>query len=103
MKLCAIFDALPSHDPVMTGAWHYWNMPSGHVMFLCEPRRFGRAEDHLAELGGLVFPFAHETIRREHVEHPALKGCGLAAGDTSYQAMRKMHKAFDWPALDPRE
>ncbi|MGC2234238.1 MAG: hypothetical protein WBA09_22245 [Candidatus Acidiferrum sp.] len=95
---------MPAHDRMLTGQYHYLNLPSGHVLFVCEPRSYVGAEKHLQELGGFTFPEieAHEQIPKEIAEHAAFKDAGLNANDTSYQALKKLAAKFGWPAIDPR-
>lgn len=104
MKLHCIFDKLPEHDRAVTGDWHYLNLPSGHVIFVCHPRHYDEAEKHLRDLGGKVFPEAesHEKLPGEIHKHAALEGSGVTEQHTSYQALKMLAKHFGWAALDPR-
>jgi hypothetical protein len=95
---------MPAHDRNITGAYHYLNLPSGHVLFVSEPIHYALAEKHLQDLGGTVFPEieAHEQIPPEISGHVAFKDAGLNANDTSYQALKKLAAKFGWPQIDPR-
>ena len=104
MKLYCIFDKLPEHDRLLSGLFHWWRTPSGHILFVCEPKQYGKAEKHLQELGGTVFPdlVGGEQIGDALSGHPALAGAGLQAEHTTHKDMRTLAEHFGWRYLDPR-
>jgi hypothetical protein len=104
MKLFAVFDKLPDHDRVLTGLWHYLNLPSGHVLFVCAPKNYGKGEKHLQDLKGIVFPdlIGRENVPEEIHAHAAFKDVGLLETDTTYSAAKKLAEKFGWVIADPR-
>ena len=104
MKLYCIFDAVPEHDRSLTGNWHYLNLESGHVLFVCEPINYANAEKHLRDLGATVFPdlLGREPLPAEVHSHPAMTGASLWPTDTTYSAAKKLAAIYGWPTLDPR-
>ena len=102
MRLVAIFDKFPKHDPVLTGNWHYLNLDGGAFLFVCEPRDYTKAETHLEGLGAHVFPDLVDGVPVEILQHKAMTGVGLGPNDTGHTARKKLHAHFGWPKLDPR-
>ena len=113
MKLIAIFDSrdqflnsdelrTAKHDSDKTGNWHFLETPGG-VIFVCEPKDHGKAEEHLVAIGAKVFPhiMGHEPIGQELAGHRALAGANILSTDSHYLAARKIADTI-WRQADPR-
>jgi len=104
MRVYAVFDKAPPDAREVTGPFDHWTTPGGHVLFVCEPPQYAKAEKHLQELGGIVFPDAlsGETIGEDVANHTAFKDAGLKAGQTAHSALKRLSEHFSWPTLHPR-
>ena len=104
MKIFAIFDSMPKPDAAITGG-HQCLPAKGGVILVCAPKNgYARCEEHLAALGGKVFPHPLSGDGIGAIaNHPAFAGAGLQASHNSFKAALLLAQHFGWPALDPRD
>jgi|SRR6185437_922753 len=102
------FASMPEAAKHTLGNCHWIDAPvaGGNALLVCNPQRYRMAAAILAKLGFTVLPPLRDPVTPIGPDAAAALApfAGtLAATDTAFAALSKLHAAFPWPMIDPAE